>query len=882
MEYPFKDLLPLDEVTARTGYYKDWTHIDAGTFHQISELVNFIREKGYGADTREAIAQALERVYHDAIKSDNANMEVSMARKHFKDLAARLDAGDEHVDDIIVNMTQQISNLIDGTPRISAETLSELQTRYPEGAQGVALVRETDPVKMYLWNGTSWVDYGAYQGRKIDDDSIGSSKIMPKSILDKHQSNSFVIDESVSFKKVATIESNRIYVPYTQKLWGEGTVSVEFNSAKVESGRIYHLKKTTGSNFVVLNAIDFTSKIGTNYIETGIAIDDDSDEYIGMINGGVTFGNDYGVVGHYATGASPSNNTLDIGETIYLSDSSTGIIKLDVKIYVTPIKDYSKKYIEQAIRTSKTTYDNLFDSSYLKEKNIENYELIADGKLYLTEDEKITEPGLIGVSFNGGLSGSGYVGVVRKHSNTKFEVVYLDNITANEGINDFNTKYNAVGDGTEYVFTYGFRTKYKGTPSGVHIPQHTLTNPTMEEGSMLQTSYNATGQVDFAIKIKVYDTQYIKNIAGASTSKSKIYTLNDAWVAWLNGEKFPIAFYSDSTTDGMATTGHTNNILGTDHQPPNAYTTVLQSYLRQATNNNILRIYNAGFSGEIMPFAKANLLNEFGSQSAYSDTKMAFVGFGINDRLQQNSEKDYREVFKSDLVEVVKIFVGMGIQPVMMTTQAILSPDVSTAHSDRYPMRDAMHINTVANQVKKEVAEEYNLDFIDVNYFTQKFMQYSKVPLNQIIPDKLHFGDAGHEYEAGLFFKELNPQTITIDKPTQIDYTNQRLAVGVPEDKVTMLSTVSDSFKAVANYTKNDTSDTIIFKAYVFNDGDSQSVLRAFKGREDSSTYVKVNGITHTLSGLESQLPELELGLHTLEVWTGSSAIVDFKGFKLG
>ena len=90
MEYPFKDLQPLDEATARTGYYKDWTHIDADTFHQISELVKFIREKGYGSDTREAIAQALERVYHDASISGNANMEVSMARGGFDTLGERL------------------------------------------------------------------------------------------------------------------------------------------------------------------------------------------------------------------------------------------------------------------------------------------------------------------------------------------------------------------------------------------------------------------------------------------------------------------------------------------------------------------------------------------------------------------------------------------------------------------------------------------------------------------------------------------------------------------------------------------------------------------------------------------------------------------------
>ena len=115
MEYPFKDLMPLDEATARDGYYKDWTHIDADTFHQISELVKFIREKGYGSDTREAIAQALERVYHDAMKSGNADMELSMARKHFKDLASRLDASDNDMRNISVDWINKNLGKLDQT-----------------------------------------------------------------------------------------------------------------------------------------------------------------------------------------------------------------------------------------------------------------------------------------------------------------------------------------------------------------------------------------------------------------------------------------------------------------------------------------------------------------------------------------------------------------------------------------------------------------------------------------------------------------------------------------------------------------------------------------------------------------------------------------------
>ena len=123
MEYPFKELQPLGEATARDGYYRDWTHIDADTFHQISELVKFIREKGHGADTREAMAQALERVYHDAAQSGNSNMEVSMARGGFNTLGERLNnttaqlaqtvkKGQVSINDININLGKITPNMV--------------------------------------------------------------------------------------------------------------------------------------------------------------------------------------------------------------------------------------------------------------------------------------------------------------------------------------------------------------------------------------------------------------------------------------------------------------------------------------------------------------------------------------------------------------------------------------------------------------------------------------------------------------------------------------------------------------------------------------------------------------------------------------------------
>lgn len=60
MEYPFKDLLPLDEVLEREGYYRDWTHLDPEVFYSLTQISEYIKTKGYGVDVRLLIAQLAE------------------------------------------------------------------------------------------------------------------------------------------------------------------------------------------------------------------------------------------------------------------------------------------------------------------------------------------------------------------------------------------------------------------------------------------------------------------------------------------------------------------------------------------------------------------------------------------------------------------------------------------------------------------------------------------------------------------------------------------------------------------------------------------------------------------------------------------------------
>lgn len=70
-----------------------------------------------------------------------------------------------------------VATLLDGGPSIFFDTLSALQTAYPNGAAGVALVRETDPARIYVWNGEEWAYYGEYQGIEVKDNTISQEKL---------------------------------------------------------------------------------------------------------------------------------------------------------------------------------------------------------------------------------------------------------------------------------------------------------------------------------------------------------------------------------------------------------------------------------------------------------------------------------------------------------------------------------------------------------------------------------------------------------------------------------------------------------------------------------------------------------------------------------
>ena len=132
---------------------------------KASQLPNDIRRRYHGEDVREAIAQSTELTIQLGINMGlSPDAAISWARK-LQEAIPRSE------------FDSWVATLLDGGPSIFMNTLNELKTTYPKGAAGVALVRETDPAKIYVWNGTAWEDFGVYQGIEIKDGTITLEKL---------------------------------------------------------------------------------------------------------------------------------------------------------------------------------------------------------------------------------------------------------------------------------------------------------------------------------------------------------------------------------------------------------------------------------------------------------------------------------------------------------------------------------------------------------------------------------------------------------------------------------------------------------------------------------------------------------------------------------
>ena len=148
---------------------------------KATKLPDYFRTKYHGGDVRETFAQLSELTIQLGVNMGLSPEETLKWSRKLQETVSQSE------------FDSWVSTLLDGGPSIFMNTLNELRTTYPNGAAGVALVRETDPAKIYVWNGSAWEDFGDYQGIALKDGSITTAKLSDGAVtLSKLKLNGFL------------------------------------------------------------------------------------------------------------------------------------------------------------------------------------------------------------------------------------------------------------------------------------------------------------------------------------------------------------------------------------------------------------------------------------------------------------------------------------------------------------------------------------------------------------------------------------------------------------------------------------------------------------------------------------------------------------------
>lgn len=229
----------------------------------------------------------------------------------------------------------------------------------------------------------------------------------------------------------------------------------------------------------------------------------------------------------------------------------------------------------------------------------------------------------------------------------------------------------------------------------------------------------------------------------------------------LQTKRTVIVLLGDSTTDGYRTSGYSGNVLESLTPKPNTYTEILNGIINGQKGYDFNhKFYNRGFSGKTIAWLKDNLDAVLAPITEKID--YAIISMGINDSVYQ---KDNIQPFEENHIDIVKRLKSKGIKPILMSTQA---------QFENYN-RFGSKINSIADNIKKDLAKELGIPFIDYNAGTRNILNDSEYSVKALIPDMCHFGDLGHQKSAEFLASQLIHRVEEVAAGNKIGYQNNRV-----------------------------------------------------------------------------------------------------------
>lgn len=229
----------------------------------------------------------------------------------------------------------------------------------------------------------------------------------------------------------------------------------------------------------------------------------------------------------------------------------------------------------------------------------------------------------------------------------------------------------------------------------------------------------------------------------------------------LQTKRTVIVTLGDSTTDGYRTSGYSGNVLESLTPKPNTYTEILNGIINGQKGYDFNhKFYNRGFSGKTIAWLKDNLDAVLAPITEKID--YAIISMGINDSVYQ---KDNIQPFEENHIDIVKRLKSKGIKPILMSTQA---------QFENYK-RFGSKINSIADTLKRDLAKELGIPFIDYNAGTRNILNNSEYSVKALIPDMCHFGDLGHQKSAEFLASQLIHRVEEVVVGDKIGYQNNRV-----------------------------------------------------------------------------------------------------------
>lgn len=249
-------------------------------------------------------------------------------------------------------------------------------------------------------------------------------------------------------------------------------------------------------------------------------------------------------------------------------------------------------------------------------------------------------------------------------------------------------------------------------------------------------------------------------LVNQETQRKQDITLDQLKVD-LQTKRTVIVTLGDSTTDGYRTSGYSGNTLETLTPKPKTYTEILNGIINGQKGYGFNhKLYNRGFSGKTIAWLKDNLDAVLAPITEKID--YAIISMGINDSVYQ---KDNIQPFEENHIDIVKRLKSKGIKPILMSTQA---------QFENYN-RFGSKINSIADNIKKDLANELGIPFIDYNAGTRDILNNSEYSVKALIPDMCHFGDLGHQKSAEFLASQLIHRVENVSTGAKIGYQNNRV-----------------------------------------------------------------------------------------------------------